>query len=541
MRRKEQKVKKIVALLVSVSLMAGGLVACGKEEAGNSESTEKQTTSEAQKTEQAAVEEEFTYPMAGDNEITIYQLLNANVSANYANRGDTEWAKGIIERTGIQVTWEHGATGEDYNMMLASGEWCDIIADINLLNYEGGPEQAFEDGFALPLNDIIDEYCPNLKAYLEANPDIDKAMKTDSGYYYCFPSISSSSSVRTCGAFIRKDWLEQLNLDVPDTIDEWHDVLLAFKEELGIVAPYTEMVNALLTQSTFAYAFGVTAGNGYRLIMDGDQVVFAPLTDNYKEFLTTMNQWYKEGLLDTDIAAIDGTSVGAKMISGEAGATTAWLSSGLQAIQIAGEEQNPEFKLTAVAVPRVDENVPQTHALTMYQFSGQGNIITGSCENIEAAARFLDWQYSEEGILYNNFGIEGVSYNMVDGEPVFTDDVLYNYPEGWSVSQSIARYALAGNASLVTMDEYYLQTLLRDEAKEGSAIWSSAAENALQYLIPPATLSEEESDIVAKYIGDIVTAVNEQSVRFILGTDDIEASWDSYVEMIRGMHVDEVV
>ncbi len=533
--------KKIVALLVAVSLMTGGMAACGKGKNGSLESTVKQTTSEVQKTGQTAEGEVFTYPMAGDNEITVYQVLKANVSANFANRGDTEWAKGIIERTGIKVTWEHGATADDYNMMLASGDWCDIIADTNLLNYKGGPEQAFADGFALPLNDIIEEYCPNLKAYLEANPDVDKAMKTDSGHYYCFPSVSSSSSANTCGAYIRKDWLEKLNLKVPDTIDEWHDVLLAFKEELGISAPYSETMGNLLAQSAFAYAFGVAANNGRRLMMNGEQVIFAPITDNYKAFLTTMNQWYKEGLLDTDIAAINSASVSAKMISGDAGATTAWLVSGLQATQIAGEEQNPDFKLTAVAVPRVEADVPQTHALTSYKFTGSGNFITGSCKNIEAAARFLDWQYSEEGILYNNFGVEGVSYNMVDGKPVYTDDVLYNYPEGWTLGQSIAKYALGANASLVTMDEYYLQTLVRDEAREGSAIWSAAAENALQYVVPPVTLNEEESEIVGKYAADILTAVNEMSIKFILGTEDIEEAWDSYIEMIKGMHVDEVV
>lgn len=534
--------KKIVALLATVSLMTGGMAACGKGEDGGLESsTVKQTKSEVQETGQTAGEEEFTYPMAGDNEITMYQMLNANVSTNFSNRGDTEWAKGIIERTGIKVTWEHGASADDYNMMLASGDWCDIIGDVNLLNYKGGPEQAFADGFALPLNDIIEEYCPNLKAYLEANPDIDRALKTDSGHYYCFPGVSSPASVNTCGAYIRKDWLDKLNLKVPDTIEEWHDVLLAFKEELGINTPYTETVGTLLTQSTFAYAFGVTAGNSRRLILNGDQVVFAPITDDYKAFLTTMNQWYEEGLLDTDIAAIDSASIRAKMISGDAGATTAWLASGLQATQIAGEEQNPDFKLTAVAVPRVEADVPQTHALTGYKFGGSGNIITSSCKNIEAAARFLDWQYSEEGILYNNFGIEGVSYNMVDGKPVYTDDVLYNYPEGWTLSQSIAKYALGANSTLVTMDEYYLQTLVRDEAKEGSAIWSAAAENALQYVIPPVTLNEEESGIVGKYVEDILTTVNEMSIKFILGTENIQESWDSYIETIKGMHVDEVV
>ena len=54
---------------------------------------------------------------------------------------------------------------------------------------------------------------------------------------------------------IRKDWLDDLGLEVPETIDEWYTALKAFKEEKGATAP--------LTLNT--YAFRVVSETQYKV------------------------------------------------------------------------------------------------------------------------------------------------------------------------------------------------------------------------------------------------------------------------------------
>ena len=82
----------------------------------------------------------------------------------------------------------------------------------------------------IALNDVMDQYCPNLKKYLEENPDIDRMVKTDNGTYFAFPFIRGEERLCfTVGSFLRQDWLDELGLAVPTTIDAWHDVLVAFK------------------------------------------------------------------------------------------------------------------------------------------------------------------------------------------------------------------------------------------------------------------------------------------------------------------------
>ena len=99
-------------------------------------------------------------------------------------------------------------------------------------NYPGGPEKAIKDGVIIPLNDIFKEYCPNITKYLAENPDIDKMIKTDDGNYFAFPFIRGEDKLcYTVGGFVRQDWLEELGMEVPATVDEWHDVLTAFKKK----------------------------------------------------------------------------------------------------------------------------------------------------------------------------------------------------------------------------------------------------------------------------------------------------------------------
>lgn len=119
--------------------------------------------------------------------------------------------------------------------MLASGELPDML-EYNFFNFPGGPEKAIKDGYILELNDLIDKYAPNYKKYLQEHPEVEKMVKTDKGSYYSFPFIRGDESLLTFqGPVIRKDWLDELGLPVPETIDEWTTALKAFKEKKGLL------------------------------------------------------------------------------------------------------------------------------------------------------------------------------------------------------------------------------------------------------------------------------------------------------------------
>src|SRR5699024_5275242 len=89
------------------------------------------------------------------------------------------------------------------------------------------------------------------------------------------------------------------------------------------------------------------------------------------------------------------------------------------------QEKNPQSNVTAIRYPVENKgDIPKfTDETQLYSTAGSAAISANS-KNKELAARFLDYSYSEEGYMLNNFGIEGESYEMKDGYPTYTDTIF---------------------------------------------------------------------------------------------------------------------
>lgn len=537
--------KKVLAALLGSAMIVSSLAGCGDSNADKQKVTESQSskTSEDVSSESVATEEEkeFSYPMEGDHSISIWAWLQGNIGANFSGTAETEFAKLIEERTGISVTWEDSAmTDEDFNIMIAGDEYADVIKH-DMSHYPGGATAALEDGVIVALNDVVEQYMPNLKALMEANPELAKACTNDDGVIWGFPNYSSKEASMYHGNYIRADLLEKIGKDVPTTIDEWYDVLTAFKNELGVEIPYGARSIDLINSSMFAYAYGVAETSSYKLGLDEDgNVEFLAISDAYKEFLQLLNKWYDEDLLDPDLFSTDANTVKANMSTGKAAATNSALASGMQAQQIAGKELDPDFEFVATVVPQVWEGVEPDDCQANWR-AGVSFVVTSSCEDIEAVARFMDYFYSEEGIELVNFGTEGETYNLVDGKHVYTDLILHN-SNGWTVGQALANYAGVSTAMVptITHEDYYVQTLTEESVKEASALWSNLEEDPYKYKVPKVSLTNEESEIVAKYGTEIDTYMDEMAVKFILGTESFD-NWDEYVATMEDLHYQDIV
>ena len=116
-----------------------------------------------------------------------------------------------------------------------------------------------------------------------------------------------------------------------------------------------------------------------------------------------------------------------------------------------------------------------------------------------------------------NFGEEGVSYTMEDGKPVYTDEILNN-PEGWPISQAIAKYAMACyNGPFV-------------QAINAMYTWNDC--NSKETTRPTVSPTEDESYEYATIINEMNTYVEEMTTKFIMGTEDIETGFDAYLKTL---------
>ena len=477
---------------------------------------------------------EINYPIETDTTLTYWVAMPGALSTVVENYGNTDFVKEYEKRTGVHIKFQHPAQGqanENLNLLIASGELPDIIeADWLSRN----PEECIANNTIISLNDLIDTQAPNLKKFLEENPDIDKAIKTDQNNYYVFPFIRGSGDSKmltnTSGFIMRKDWLDDLGLGMPETIDDWEKALKAFKDKKGATEPL------VITTSEMSYISGAfNAPNGF-FVEDG-KVKYGPVQDGYKDFLATMKRWYQEGLIDHNFAVLDDKIKKQKMLNGEAGAS---FGSGGSHIGVYMDAmKGKDYEVTAVSYPVLNRgDIPRfTNETQKYNPSGSA-AITGQCKNKELAARFLDYSYSQEGYMLNNFGVEGKTYNMVDGYPKYSELITAN-PNGLSLIQALNMNVRSVNVGPFVQDERYIeQYYALDQQKAALDIWGKSETN--KYRLPQVTLTKEESNENSKIMSDVDVYCSENIINFIVGSRPIE-DFDNFVADLKNMKIDRAI
>ena len=480
------------------------------------------------------------YPVDTSVTLRYWLVLHANMAANFTNMADTPFGKELLKQTGVKVSFEHpaGTAADAFNLMVASGQDMPDIIEYNWVTLVGGPEKAISDGTIIKLNDAIDKYAPNLKAVLGANPDWDRMVKTDGGDYYVFPFIRGDEKLLySQGLMIRNDWLKELGLQPPQTIQDWHDVLAAFRDKKKIT-PFTIVWTN--RNRMFMPGFGILDG---MYIGAGDNKVhFGNMETGYRNWIATMAQWYQEGLIDKDIATITTNQQNQKMSSGTAGATVASIGSGMGTWTDAARAANPNYEILALQYPVVNRGDKLVYSIPNLPYNGQDSpAISGKSKNVEIAARFLDYGYSAQGHNVYNFGTEGVSYTMVNDVPTYTPMIMSGTGKKWPLAQAMSAYSRGPMAGPFVQDKGYIEQYYA-APEQAQALLNYILPGATSYLMPAVTPTQAESREYATIMNDITTYVAEKTTRWMLGNDPVnDATWNDYVSTLQKMGIDRAI
>ncbi len=473
-----------------------------------------------------------TYPIKTDETLTYWMPMTANISTSASNYGDLPIAQALSEKTGIKVKYIHPSltnATEKFNLMVASGEFPDII-EYTWSGY--GPDKAIKDGIILPLNELIDAYAPNVKKIYDENPEIAKTAKTDSGKYFSMGIVAVEDKLNTSGGLIiRQDWLDELGLAMPETIDEWYTVLKAFKEKKGATAPLSfSRGEAYL--GVFTGAFKTT----FDFYVKDGKVVFGPMDDECKDFLITMNKWYEEGLLDNNFSTNDAATIRANMLNGVTAVSYGGLGGTMGALMDAATE--PGYKLAGAPYPTHKKGETPMFGQTNPKFIANA-AISVKCKNPELAIKFLDYGYSEEGKMLMNFGTEGVSYEMKDGYPAYTELITKN-PDGLTMAQALTKYSKAGQTGPMQQDVRYLeQYASRPEQQQAWNTWY--ATDAKNYIMPTTYIASDKLKEYATKFNDVDSYVNEMYIKFISGLEPIDNFDTTYKESLKARGIDDLI
>ena len=538
--KKQSSLKRVAAMGMAVAMVGATMAGCGGAASSTSEpaSTADSTSTAAS---DSATTEENDKPYAGTT-LTWYSKLNANVSDNYTNAGETPWAKYVEERTGIHIEYQHptqGSENEEFAVMVASGEYPDII-EHTWTTYSGGPGAAINDGVIISLNDYMDQ-APNLSKLLAEHPDVDKMIKSSSGDYYAFPFLrgleTPNKTEFSAGLTYRADSLAELGFtEVPETIDEWEAVLKAAKEA-GFSKPFTTRKEWV--KDVWSPAFD----NWGDFYVDDGVVKNGLVEDSRKEFIQRMADWYQEGLLDNDWMQADKKSTQTDFVSGNCILGYAPFGQGLGNYTKAMMDADPNFKeeyiqAAAPVTSTKGQNAKFSKMNNVYDKSGVSAAISSQCKNIDAAMWLLDWLYSDEGMICYNYGIEGVSYEMVNGVPTYTD-VIMNNPDGMTVAQALAAYTCASTSRAGVQAEGYIeQYYAQDNQKK--ALELSMETDMGEHMMPPCSVAEEDQDRYTEIMSQVKTLSDEMEASFICGTTSM-ADWDKYQQQLKDAGIDEAI
>lgn len=458
-----------------------------------------------------------------DDSLVYWSNLDGSAAAVHQNMGDTRLAAKLQEATGIKVTYQHppqGQTAEKFSIMTASKELPDII-EYKWADYAGGPSKAISDGKIIDIGEYK-QYAPNYFKFLEENPEIEKMVKTDDGKYIGFPFVRNDPSLLVMnGPYVRQDWLDDLGLSMPETIDEWETVLTAFKEKKNASIPLT-LNPAAFINGIFTGAYGVKAG----FYHDGDVVKFGQYEPAYKEFVAKMADWTQKGLLDENLASSDNKVMLSNLLNDKSGAAFGNIGSGIgNATSSAADKEG--FVLKAAPYPVLEKGNMCEYGQSDLPIPGTFAAISTSCENIEAAMKYLDYGYSEEGAMLFNFGIEGESYNMVDGYPKYVDSIVDNQ-EGLSMANAMSDYCLSYATGPFLQDKRYMEQFAKlDCQKEAWDVWQKT--NGANHIMPLVYIADDVTNEYARLYTDITTYADEMVMKFILGVEPM-SNYDSFIK-----------
>lgn len=533
--------KRLVALMSVAVLMTVSVASCGTtNEDKNSKGEEVVTTVQTEGNDASLENGEgtVTYPVESSEKLTFGMVTSSAWNDRFESFTDLPIGKKLQEETGIELEMIHVENNTAMSLLLASGDLPDIILFNFQLNYTGGEAKAIEDGVIFPLDEeFLAENAPDYLEVLKSNEDYMKGSTTPNKDIYGFTFIVGDEVLKTgYGLTVRDDWCEELGIELPETPDEFYDMLVAFRDQKGVKSPLSISsghLTDLLDRGIITSPFGLVTRDIY---VDNSQVEIGFVKKEYKDVLAYLNKLYSEGLLDANFSTLDSATVTSNILSGESGVASGALNGGLGSwLQTNKDVENYSLAGMHNLVANRGDRALYGHYNT--DVVGGTAIITSTSKNKELAAKFLNYGYTEAGHMLYNFGIEGESYNMVDNYPAYSDYIMNN-ANGLTKQKAMAEYLLAfGNGPFVQDKRYLEQYADLPEQHAAMEIWMDNDANV--YKLPRISIAEDTISEYSSLLSDLKTYRDEMTIKFIRGTESLD-NFDQYLETLEVMGVSRV-
>lgn len=498
----KKSMKSMLILMLALLLV---LTACSKNDKKNSPA---ETGNGGEATDKAAT---FTYMMAG----------------KYINwLGDLKWFPVLQEQTKTTVEFVNGGEDDDaykknLELKIGSGQFPDS-GIVSLAQAEVYGKQSL----FLDLKPFIDEHAPNIKKFLDANPDYAKLLSTADGEIFGlaqeYPTISNVT-------FYRADMFEKAGItENPKTIEEFTNVLKKLKEtykgESGFY-PFTGRDGYLKYMEAFGANDKISEGKVHGIYENG--AGYDLYSDGFKQLIEWYNQLYSEKLVDPEWIAGTATeeSWQTKVLTGKGAIGNDFFTRPSWFMNNGGPDNDPNYSMK-VMDPFLDKNGEQTklpRAAEQFKMDRVFVINEKAKDKAEQIIKFMDYVFSDAGRTLMDYGVEGESFKSEGDKKEFLVkfEEEGNKPLGtpvWNFLQDRLTFPAPVN------NEAYYQWMDELTKSFATTYFDKFTSNEFASLKYSTEQLKERTTLLAKVKGEL----NANLVKFISGGRSM-SEWDAFL------------
>lgn len=415
--------KKWLAILLTAAMSMTLFAGCGNKDSQTETASGENQTAEAETDTTGDTANSGTETANGDLiPITFSRTQDSTMETDIfakmegASYEENLWTDLIAERLGYDVQYLWIASSADlqtqkFNAAVASGTIPDIVT-VDKTNLK----QLVEADLIVDIKPYFDEYASDfVKDLISAGGDAAIQAGTYDGVQYGIPYVDCDLETAHM-IWLRQDWMDELDLEAPKTLDELKDILRAFKDYVG-----SDGVGLSLCSDLYGGTFGVKGWcNAYKAyprywIDNGNgELVYGSTTPEMKEALGGLAELYAEGLVDPEFYVYDGDKAREALVNGKSGAMYGWHAGCLWPLQdVIDADPEADWRPYALPMKNSGDNVaPGINMCTSSWYA-----VSKNCEHPEAliemlnlyCEKVLDPELNEYAVYANpGEGLEGV-------------------------------------------------------------------------------------------------------------------------------------
>lgn len=514
------KKKLIKSLLISSSALF--LMACGNET--NSDGAANDGTETSTDTEEQSEAAEFTV-----------------ATVRWSDWGE-DFLEGFIaeseEEANVNVDWDiylNSDWGDQKAVLMAGGELPDAF--LGSISITDSDLATFRDYF-IPLEDLIEDNMPNLTAAMEEDPDMRSLVTNPDGHIYSLPKKEPMSPRVANQLYINQTWLDNLGLDMPSTMEEFEEVVRAFRDEdaNGNGDTSDEIVfGAGHADPILSYMlpFGTVMSPGdsgpWWRVIDGE-AVFTPTSDYYKEGLKWVHEHYEEGFIDQEIFTQDASMSDAKRQNdGEAlvGISVGWTPDALF-----GPHADEYVPLYPIEGPDGERYVHSDGS----NYSRNEFMITTAAEDPAAILQWVDHFYTEDASIQTFYGSFGIGTEKND-DGTYT---VLESPDGEADTFAWINSLRSFGPKYVS-DDFNDKVDLPEGVGDGLKLeLDNEVNDYATDQFPNVMFTQEELNRISVIGVDIDSYITGMQATWVT-EGGVEEGWDNYIDTLNQMGYEEYV